>query len=187
MFHNFSTTESPFHGSSGSLSQGSRRGGPKNKIRRQHMSQYYVGVKIVFAWPEVRDGKEGYAVKYPDGYTSWAPKDVFEAAYLPMGETNDNTVTQEMVDLFTGKQYLASDLPDGKSTIVQCKTASGFMEYGISSCVDPKNYDQIMGSEIALKRIKDVLWKCLGFVVQWGKFGINTDIGLNVQEGPLPK
>ena len=151
------------------------------------MSQYYVGVKIVFAWPEVRDGKEGYAVKYPDGYTSWAPKDVFEAAYLPMGETNDNRVTQEMVDLFTGKQYLASDLPDGKSTIVQCKTASGFMEYGISSCVDPKNYDQIMGSEIALKRIKDVLWKCLGFVVQWGKFGINTDIGLNVQEGPLPK
>jgi len=27
----FSTTESPFHGPSGSLSQGSRRGGPKNK------------------------------------------------------------------------------------------------------------------------------------------------------------
>jgi len=151
------------------------------------MSQYYVGVKIVFAWPEVRDGKEGYAVKYPDGYTSWAPKDVFEAAYLPMGEGNDNTVTQEMVDLFTGKQYFASSLPDGKTAMVQCKTASGFMEYGISSCVDPNNYDKIVGSEIALKRIKDVLWKCLGFVVQWGKYGINTNIGLNAQEGPLPK
>jgi hypothetical protein len=132
--------------------------------------------------------EEGYVVTYPDDYMSWIPKDVFEDAYLPMGEDNDNTVTQEMVDLFTGKQYDACDMPDGKSTIVQCKTASGFMEYGISSCVDPKNYDKIVGSEIALKRIKDVLWKCLGFVVQWGKFGINTDIGLNqTSNGEVPK
>jgi hypothetical protein len=149
------------------------------------MSKYYVGVKIVFAWPEqraVEDGsgyRDGYAVKYEDGYVSWSPKAVFESAYLPMGETNDNSVTQEMVDLFTGKEYIANDLPDGKSTLVQSKMASGFMEYATSSCVDPANYDKIVGSEIALKRIKDVVWKCLGFVVQWGKFGINTNIGLN--------
>lgn len=31
------------------------------------------------------DGREGYAVKYGDGYISWSPKDVFEAAYLPIG------------------------------------------------------------------------------------------------------
>ena len=28
----------------------------------------------------------GYAVKYADGYTSWSPKEVFEAAYLPLGQ-----------------------------------------------------------------------------------------------------
>lgn len=143
------------------------------------MSQYYIGVKIVFGWPEIRDGKEGYAVKYPDGYTSWSPKDVFESAYLPMGEGNDSTVTPAMVDLFTGREYHADNLPDGKTTLVGCKTASGFMEYATSSCVDPKNYDAMIGSEIALKRIKDVMWKCLGFVVQWGKYGIDTKIGLN--------
>lgn len=135
------------------------------------MSQYYVGVKIVFAWKEVKDGKEGYAVKYPDGYLSWSPKDVFEASYLPMGEVNDNTVTQEMVNLFA-PVFQSSTLPDGKTTLVKCETTSGFVEYATSSCVDPKNYSEGVGSEIAAKRILDTVWKCLGFVVQWGKFGL---------------
>lgn len=137
------------------------------------MSQYYVGVKIIFAWPENLNGIEGYGIKYPDGYTSWSPKDVFEAAYLPMGEANDNTVTEEMVDLFIGKEYEASDLADGKSILVSCKTISGFMQYEVSSCIDPDNYDAVIGSEIGLKRIKNRLWSFLGFVVQWGKYGIN--------------
>lgn len=137
------------------------------------MSQYYVGVKIVFAWQQEKDGQPGYAVKYPNGYFSWSPKDIFEAAYLPMGDGNDNKVTQEMVDLFTGKEYEATNLSDGKSTLVVCKTSSGFMQYEVSSCVDPSNYDRIVGLEMGLKRIKDTLWKCLGFVVQWGKYGLN--------------
>lgn len=41
----------------------------------------YVGVKIVKAEPEVRNGKEGYRVRYSDGYVSWSPKDVFDKAY----------------------------------------------------------------------------------------------------------
>lgn len=41
----------------------------------------YIGVKIVKAEPEDRDGKPGYKVKYPDGYTSWCPKSEFEKAY----------------------------------------------------------------------------------------------------------
>lgn len=44
----------------------------------------YIGVKLVEAQPEERDGKPGYTVKYPDGYTSWCPKDVFESAYYDM-------------------------------------------------------------------------------------------------------
>ena len=56
----------------------------------------YIGVKIVKAEPmskgefNRRKGavssleqseEEGYIVKYPDGYVSWSPKDVFEKAY----------------------------------------------------------------------------------------------------------
>lgn len=47
------------------------------------MKAFY-GTKLILAEPQEKDGKEGYAVKYSDGYTSWSPKDVFEAAYHPM-------------------------------------------------------------------------------------------------------
>ena len=57
----------------------------------------YIGTKIIQAEPAYRvDGEvfvkanivpcgvhteDGYKVVYPDGYESWSPKDVFEAAY----------------------------------------------------------------------------------------------------------
>jgi hypothetical protein len=45
------------------------------------MTEKYIGTKEVLAWPQVKDDKPGYAVKYADGYVSWSPKDVFEEAY----------------------------------------------------------------------------------------------------------
>jgi hypothetical protein len=60
------------------------------------MEQDYYGTKRVTAWPETRneffqttetykpEEKDGYGVKYEDGYTSWSPKDVFEKAYQPL-------------------------------------------------------------------------------------------------------
>lgn len=57
------------------------------------MTQEYIGTKIVTAWPSLGNpsdprqaGCDGYAVKYPDGYTSWSPAAAFEAAYLPIGQ-----------------------------------------------------------------------------------------------------
>lgn len=69
------------------------------------MEKFYLGSKLVQAWPAVRittrDGKfeyaeigdvvdpnaqkveEGYRVQYDDGYRSWSPKDVFERSYRP--------------------------------------------------------------------------------------------------------
>lgn len=49
------------------------------------MTQTYVGTKIVLAWVQEKDGIEGYAVKYADGYVSWSPKETFEAANLALG------------------------------------------------------------------------------------------------------
>lgn len=46
---------------------------PKEKV--------YIGIKIVRAYPEGKDGKQGYHVTYEDGYESWLPKDVFERCY----------------------------------------------------------------------------------------------------------
>ena len=47
-------------------------------------TQKYYGTKLIEAWPEDKDGQEGYAVKYEDGYISWSPKEVFEKAYQPL-------------------------------------------------------------------------------------------------------
>lgn len=41
----------------------------------------YIGTKIVRAFRQAREGREGYAVIYPDGYESWSPRETFEAAY----------------------------------------------------------------------------------------------------------
>lgn len=55
----------------------------------------YIGTKIIEAEPAIRGdcvkensnysafqlSEEGYRVRYPDGYESWSPKDVFEEAY----------------------------------------------------------------------------------------------------------
>ena len=40
----------------------------------------YIGVKIVKAEPQAKDGRAGYKVVYSDGYVSWSPKNVFEKA-----------------------------------------------------------------------------------------------------------
>lgn len=45
------------------------------------MTHRYIGTKEITAWEQEKDGQPGYAVKYADGYTSWSPRDIFEAAY----------------------------------------------------------------------------------------------------------
>lgn len=81
------------------------------------MTQYYVGVKVVMAWPAKADkdygghkaGEDGYAVKYEDGYQSWSPKDVFEAAYFPLG--NDHEWGTHVERLIREKAKKYSELP----------------------------------------------------------------------------
>jgi len=68
------------------------------------MTQQYVGTKIVTAWPENHQGRDGYAVQYADGYTSWSPKQTFEEAYRPLGSVThlepwQQRVVAELVEL----------------------------------------------------------------------------------------
>jgi len=62
----------------------------------------FIGVKVIQAMPMSEDefasykgkpipnappaNRPGYLVRYPDGYESWSPKDVFDAAYLPLSD-----------------------------------------------------------------------------------------------------
>jgi hypothetical protein len=54
--------------------------------------QAYIGCKIIAAEPQVKDGKEGYKVIYPDNYISWSPKAVFEEAYRLISPSEKNLI-----------------------------------------------------------------------------------------------
>jgi hypothetical protein len=66
-------------------------------MENQHMTHEYIGTKQVTAWAQEKDGKEGYAVKYADGYTSWSPKEVFEASYIDIGHVSHLPTHQQRV------------------------------------------------------------------------------------------
>lgn len=117
------------------------------------------------------DSDPGYMVVYPDGYESWSPKDVFEAAYFPLAHEDGTKIVDEDIEKFMGGAITTKQL-DEKTTLVQVDTLTGFRQYEVSSCVDPKNYDHEMGKTIALERIKNKVWPCLGFVLQWAKNGL---------------
>ena len=60
------------------------------------MMQAYIGTKIVVAEPETKDGRDGYAVVYADGYRSWSPKDVFDRAYRRVAADEAILVEREL-------------------------------------------------------------------------------------------
>lgn len=135
------------------------------------MTQHYIGVKQVQAWPQEKDGQPGYAVKYPDGYISWSPKATFEAAYLPMGEGNDGSfITQKMVDDFISR--IEHGKMGAASTVVCATLRNGFTVIKDSSCVDPDNYNHGLGVTMALKKVKEDVWKLLGFLLASARHGL---------------
>lgn len=112
---------------------------------------------------------EGYLVQYADGYESWSPRVAFESAYLPLADAT--RITQAEVDAFL---LPAEDNQlDEKTTIVKINTVTGFVQYEVSSCVEPADYDHAVGVAVARTRIRDCIWPMLGFVLQWGRYGLN--------------
>ena len=112
----------------------------------------YIGCKMVAAepckaWKDMgthKVGEDGYKVIYPDGYVSWSPKEVFEKAYMQVGD--NNTVTQELVDKFIKDVHV--ETVDNKTTVVVVE---------LINC---------------LGRIKNKLWELLGFMLQTALKGL---------------
>lgn len=117
--------------------------------------------------------EEGYEVTYPDGYKSWTPKYVADAAYYFLSENNDGTkVFKEDVENFIADVEVMT--VGEKTTVVNAHTRSGFDIIRHSSCVDPKNYNEELGKQYAMEEVVNELWGHLGFVLQWAKYGINV-------------
>ena len=117
--------------------------------------------------------EEGYEVTYPDGYKSWTPKDVADAAYYPLSKNNDGTkILKEDVENFITNVDVTTI--GEKTTVVNAHTRSGFNMVHHSSCVNPKNYSEELGKQYAMEEVVDDLWAHLSFVLQWAKYGINV-------------
>ena len=84
---------------------------------------------------------------------------------------NTNTVTQEQVDESIVETDIHTvELVGKKHTVVAVKLYNGFTIVETTTCVDPANYSEAIGSEVALGRIKNKIWNLLGFLLQEDNF-----------------
>jgi hypothetical protein len=60
---------------------------------------FYIGIKIIHAFKQEKDGKEGYSVTYQDGHIGWSPKDTFEASYSVIEGYSQNLTYSEALHL----------------------------------------------------------------------------------------
>ena len=155
----------------------------------------YIGTKLIEAEKAYRvDGKvvtlaenrvpcgskieRGYKVRYADGYESWSPQGVFESAYLPlevngMLKTAAPSISAEMVERFIDHHETVT--MGGKTTVVRAVLKNGFEIVESSSCVSAENYDEKLGEEICMERIRNKIWELLGFLLQTAVGGVNGE------------
>lgn len=81
------------------------------------MAETYIGVKVIQAEPQEKDGQEGYKVTYEDGYVSWSPKNAFERAYWKVPDGEAETILE---DIFS--KYRRSERPEKVEHIRQVYT-----------------------------------------------------------------
>ena len=148
------------------------------------MMNYYIGTKLIKAEPQQKLYKgeyvgeeymqDGYKVIYPDGYVSWSPKETFEKAYLKVDDNpklpSGVSIGPEMVDNFIKEKHI-STIGD-KTTLVRVVLVNGFEIIESSACVDKANYNEEIGAECCIKKIKDKIWMLLGFLLQTAYKGI---------------
>ena len=155
----------------------------------------YIGTKLIEAEKAYRvDGKavtlaenrvpcgneveRGYKVRYADGYESFSPAEVFERAYLPLEvngklKTEAPSISAEMVERFIDHHETVT--MGGKTTVVRAVLKNRVEIVESSSCVSAENYDEKLGEEICMERIRNKIWELLGFLLQTAVGGVNGE------------
>jgi hypothetical protein len=118
------------------------------------MTSHYIGLKQIVAWEQSKEGEEGYAVKYPDGYISWSPKDVFEAAYLHLGDIERYAPHQQRML--------------GESAIVEkwFRGISAFIDSDRFNTVDSVEQSRMKAQRDAMKTYLDALYARIGVWIE---------------------
>lgn len=77
-----------------------------------------------------------------------------------------NTVTKEQVQGILDNSKIEIQTVLKKCTVVAAQLPNGFIIVESSACVDPANYDEKLGVEICLERIKNKIWELEGYALQ---------------------
>ena len=78
-----------------------------------------------------------------------------------------NTVTQEHVDnIFNQCKFEVFHRIFDKQCVVVALLPNGFTIVGEAACVDPANYVEEIGEQIAKERIKNKIWELEGYMLQ---------------------
>lgn len=77
------------------------------------------------------------------------------------------TVTQKQIDeILSNSEFKEFHRIFGKQCVVVALLPNGFTIVGESACVDPNNYDETIGYDLALKDIENQLWMLEGYLLQ---------------------
>lgn len=76
-----------------------------------------------------------------------------------------NKITIEYIDSRISSRHYFQPFPGSTMTICQIIIDNGFGVIGESACVDPANFNQRQGEEIAYKKAYEKLWPLFGFML----------------------
>ena len=111
---------------------------------------------------------DGYLVQYYGGYISWCPKQEFERFNMPLSEYG--SITSSDIEFMLGQVTVETREP--KTTLVEVNMLTSFIDGETSHCVRTSDYNESIGAENALSKIRDRLWGHLGFMLQWAMNGL---------------
>lgn len=119
------------------------------------------------------DETRGYEVTYEGGYKSWSPADVFEKYYYKLADVNGDKICDKDVRYFIKKIDNVKIGTKTTNTTLTCLT--GFEVHGQASYINDEDFDINVLSNYAKIKAESKIWKGLGFVLQWAKYGLNKD------------
>ena len=94
--------------------------------------------------------------------------------YFTVEAAQPSTVTEEMVNDIIKNSAIVYNTIFDKCTVASTKLPNGFIIVEYSASVLPENYDEEMGKEICMRKIRDKIWELEGYRLQQAISSRNT-------------
>lgn len=88
------------------------------------------------------------------------------------------TVTPEQVEGIISNSNINVSTILGKCTVVTAELPNGFILVEDSACVDPANYNEEIGKEICMQRIRNKVWELEGYKLQSKVSGLSIEVSV---------